>query len=137
MTDNEKAEISKLRAAGQGYGRIAQSLGISVNTIKSFCRRSISSESRQLPAVGGMSSCENCGKDILQVQKQKKKRFCCDKCRNQWWNSHLELVKRKAMYEIRCPRCQKVFQVYGDRRRKYCSHGCYIEDRFKGGAVHG
>ena len=27
----------------------------------------------------------------------------------------------------------KEFHIYGDRRRKYCSHECYIADRFKGG----
>ena len=137
MTDNEKAEIARLRAAGQGYGRIAQALGISVNTIKSFCRRSISSEVQHQPVTGDMSSCENCGKEIVQAPKQKKKRFCCDKCRNLWWNSHLELVRRKAVYEVRCCHCQRVFSVYGDKARKYCSHACYIKDRFKGGAVHG
>ena len=39
MTDNQKAQIIKLRAAGNGYGKIAQTIGISVNTVKSFCRR--------------------------------------------------------------------------------------------------
>ena len=39
MTDNQKSQIIKLRAAGNGYGKIAQTLGISLNTVKSFCRR--------------------------------------------------------------------------------------------------
>ena len=34
---------------------------------------------------------------------------------------------------VRCPHCGKEFHIYGDRRRKYCSHECYIADRFKGG----
>ena len=36
MTDNQKAQIIKLRAAGNGYGSIARTLGISLNTVKSF-----------------------------------------------------------------------------------------------------
>lgn len=39
MTDNQKAQIIKLRAAGNGYGKIAKTIGISVNTVKSFCGR--------------------------------------------------------------------------------------------------
>ena len=39
MTEHQKLRIMKLRSAGFGYGKIAQQLGISVNTVKSFCRR--------------------------------------------------------------------------------------------------
>lgn len=137
MTDNQKAQIIKLRAAGNGYGKIAQTLGISVNTVKSFCRRNdINGDMVIEPSVtltGETTVCENCGRAIQQMAKQKKKRFCCDKCRNEWWNSHLDQVKRKAVYDFKCPHCGKEFHFYGDRRRKYCSHECYIADRFKGG----
>ena len=137
MTDNQKAQIIKLRAAGNGYGKIAQTLGISVNTVKSFCRRNdINGDMVIEPSVtltGETTACENCGREIQQIAKQKKKRFCCDKCRNEWWNSHLDQVKRKPVYDFKCPHCGKEFLIYGDRRRKYCSHECYIADRFKGG----
>ena len=33
MTDNQKAQIIKLRAAGNGYGKIAQTIGISVKDV--------------------------------------------------------------------------------------------------------
>ena len=51
-----------------------------------------------------------------------------------WWNSHLDLVKRKAIYHFTCPTCGREFTAYGNAHRKYCSHSCYIEDRF-GGAL--
>lgn len=137
MTDHQKAQIIKLRAAGNGYGKIARTLGISLNTVKSFCRRNdISRNSFSEPSAtftGETTYCENCGRPIRQIEKQKKKRFCCDKCRNAWWNSHLDQVKRKAVYYFKCPHCGKEFRVYGDKRRKYCSHACYIADRFKAG----
>ena len=137
MTDNQKSQIIKLRAAGNGYGKIAQMLGISLNTVKSFCRRNdINRNTAVEPSVtptGETTYCENCGQEIQQIAKQKKKRFCCDKCRNAWWNAHLDQVKRKAVYDFRCSYCGKDFHIYGDRRRKYCSHECYIADRFKGG----
>ena len=139
MTDNQKTEIAKLRAAGKGYGNIARTLGISLNTVKSFCRRNNSHESTADPSVvftGETMRCENCGREIRQMVKRKRKRFCCDKCRNAWWNSHLDCVKRKAIYEFTCPHCGKKFQTYGDKRRKYCSHACYIAARFQGGDRH-
>lgn len=140
MTDNQKSQIIKLRAAGNGYGKIAHALGISVNTVKSFCRRNeingdVTTESFVM-LTGETTVCENCGQEIQQIAKRKQKRFCCDKCRNEWWNSHLDQVKRKAVYHFRCIYCGKEFHIYGDRRRKYCSHECYIADRFKGGGVH-
>lgn len=67
---------------------------------------------------------------------RKRKRFCCDDCRNKWWNAHLELVKRKAVYTYTCPACGKKFTVYGNSHRKFCSLACYIAYRF-GGVRHG
>ena len=140
MTENQKAQFRKLRAAGNGYGKIAQILGISPNTVKSFCRRNpvtkAVEEGREENITGEIAFCENCGRAIQQIAKQKKKRFCCDKCRNEWWNAHLDQVKRKAVYDFKCPHCGRTFHAYGDKRRKYCSHACYIADRFNGGGNH-
>lgn len=83
---------------------------------------------RHIPSVPHV--CLNCGAKLVQDPKRKQKKFCCDKCRNQWWNQHLDQVKRKSYYEITCQRCGKVTTVYGDSRRKYCSRECYIADRF-------
>ena len=138
MNDVQKSLIMRLRASGDGYGKIAQKLGLSLNTVKSFCQRNcintVVKETIAVPAVE-ITQCENCGCEIQQNAKRKHKRFCCDKCRNTWWNSHLNLVKRTKVYDFICPHCGKAFQVYGDNRRKYCSHTCYIAGRFKGGAV--
>ncbi len=138
MTDNQKTQIMKLRAAGYGYGKIAQELDISLNTVKSFCRRNRLKKVTDVPVIlsGETTYCENCGREILQVFKSKKRRFCSDKCRNLWWNKNLDKVKRKAYYTIVCKHCGKEFQVYGDRRRKYCSYECYSKDRFQGGDHH-
>lgn len=139
MTENEKAQIAQLRNAGNGYKKIARILGISVNTIKSYCRRNErgkeSSEKKgDAQPHDSTTVCENCGQLIHQIPKQKRKRFCCDKCRNQWWNAHLDQVKRKANYEFICACCKKPFTVYGNAHRKYCSHACYIEGRYGGGS---
>ena len=71
--------------------------------------------------------CENCQIEIKQAPNRKLKRFCCDRCRNQWWNQNLDLVERKAIHIDKCLNCQKEFEVYGKKKRKFCSHPCYQE----------
>lgn len=129
MTDEQKTLIEAYRRKGVGYKQIAKELEMSPNSVKSYCRRNkLSNE--DLKKEDGASSCEQCGKVIYQVKGRKHKRFCSDKCRNQWWNSHLDQVKRKAVYEFDCPVCGKTFSVYGNTKRKYCCHVCYVIGRF-------
>ena len=126
----QKQQIIALRRDGARYGRIAAQLQLSINTVKSFCRR------HSLAARTDGAVCKQCGKPIAQNPGRKRKRFCCDACRNKWWNAHLELVKRKAVYTYICLACGKGFMVYGNSHRKLCSHACYITYRF-GGVRHG
>ena len=77
-----------------------------------------------------LTECRNCGVPLTQIPKHKKKKFCCDKCRNDWWNSHQDEVDRRAIYHYTCPTCGEDFDVYGNGHRKYCSHECYIKGRF-------
>ena len=129
MTNEQRLQIAAYRKTGMGYKKNAKELDLSANSVKSYCRRNgLSSEAleQSLPE----SACENCGKSIEQKKGKKKKRFCSDQCRNQWWNSHLDQVKRKAVCEYICPVCGKSFSVYGNAKRKYCSHACYVKGRF-------
>jgi endogenous inhibitor of DNA gyrase (YacG/DUF329 family) len=137
MTEEKKLHIKKLRADGYGYNRVALALGISVNTVKSFCRRNqlagnVAVEKSKVTAGEGIHICKCCGIPVVQNPGKKEKKFCSDKCRMKWWNNNLDKVKRKAMYEYICPHCGKAFVVYGNSHRKYCSHECYVLDRFGG-----
>lgn len=130
MTNEEKAQVLEYRKSGLGYKKIAQLTGISANSIKSFCQRQAAGSPPTIKTRKPGEYCENCGKDIEQTVGRKKKRFCSDKCRMEWWNSHQEKIKRKAVYEFDCPCCGKHFIAYGNAHRKYCSHSCYVTDRF-------
>lgn len=125
MTGQQKEQIRTLRLQGISYVKISKSLGISDNTVRSFCRRNGLGENAKNTA-----SCKQCGKLIKIIPKQKPKKFCSDNCRNAWWNGHQECVTRKAVYEYTCACCGKYFTAYGNAHRKYCSHACYIADRF-------
>jgi len=138
MTKEQKIQIINLRKEGYGYVKIAQTLEIPQNTVKSFFRRSRAAGKPEPvhimphPSVDGKHFCLCCGKEVEQNQGRKEKKFCSDRCRNKWWNSHLDQVDRKANYEFICPHCKKHFTAYGNANRKYCSHECYIADRFGG-----
>ena len=138
MTPDEKSRLTALRQAGRSYAEIARELGISKNTVKIFCRRNgLTVEAENVPVTETSEQsegrlCPTCGKPVIQIQGRKEKKFCSDVCRTRWWNSHLELVKRKALYEYTCATCGTAFTAYGNRHRKYCCHECYIADRFGG-----
>ncbi len=136
MTNEQKTQIKQLRQSGYGYATIAESLGLTKNQVSAFCRRNdlmgtkATSHIKERPNIG---CCRNCGKPLVQVPGRKLVKFCSDSCRVNWWNSHPEMVRQKAIYHFTCACCGKKFTAYGNARRKYCSHGCYIADRFKGG----
>lgn len=134
MTNEQRMIMSSLRAQGMGYGAIARKVGISENTVKSFCRRNAQKEDKPQVAGAGEHRCLCCGAPVAQSPGRKEKKFCCDKCRNKWWNAHLDKVDRRAIREVACAGCGKIFSVYGQAARKYCSHDCYIRHRFGGSA---
>lgn len=39
------------------------------------------------------------GRRVAQQAGRKEKKFCSDKCRNKWWNAHLDQVDRRAIRE--------------------------------------
>lgn len=135
MNDYEKAQIIKFRDAGCSYGWIAKELGISKETIKSYCRRhDLSGYAKDRKSAGIFGDepvrCKLCGNIVIQTPGRKKKQYCDDTCRLKWWNTHQEQVTKKANYEITCAYCGKKFIAYGNSSRKYCSHDCYVSDRF-------
>lgn len=133
MTDAQKIQIGNLREAGLGYKKIAEQMGLSENTVKTYCRRHGLGGKMAEQGTVDMDVCLCCGVAVKQNPGRKKKKFCSDKCRNKWWNANLDKVNRKAVYEYECPHCKKPFTAYGNANRKYCSHECYIADRFGGG----
>ena len=134
MTPEEKNRLYALRKAGRSYTEIADEMGISKNTVKTVCRRIglTPPPADRVPVQTADRTCPYCGKPLVQIPGRKEKKYCSDTCRNRWWNSHMDLVKRNAVYEYTCPTCGTAFTAYGNRHRKYCCHECYIADRFGG-----
>lgn len=133
MRQEQKEKIITLRRRGFGYADIERELGISRNTVKSFCRRNGLGVIQEHISTEVSDRCRECGKPLIQKDKQKKRVFCCRECREKWWKAHPDRVNRKAVYSFTCACCGKAFMAYGNSHRKYCCHECYIRDRFGGG----
>ncbi|WP_322200375.1 RNA polymerase subunit sigma-70 [Acutalibacter intestini] len=123
MVTAKAKDILRYREQGLGYKRIAALTGYSINTVKSVCRRN---------PDGAERFCPQCGAMLTHTPHHREKKFCSDKCRMAWWNSHPEAVNRKAVYHFTCAQCGQPFDSYGNDHRKYCSRACYAEARRKG-----
>lgn len=133
MTDKDKRTIKIFRESGVSYGEISKILNISIDTVKSFCRRnSLTGYKGSKREDIVVKPCEECGLPVIQNPGRKTKRFCTDKCRMNWWNSHPDKVIHKKIYAIKCCYCGKEFNSNGRKDRKYCSHECYAKARTKG-----
>lgn len=125
MTKQEKQDVLTMRDAGYSYAKIAISLNLSENTVKSFCRR----KRLDMPGIVDGDLCGQCGKPLIHTQGAKKKRYCSDRCRMAWWNAHPEAINHKSAVQMVCAACGISFESYGARARKYCSRKCYGQAR--------
>ena len=104
MNTDQKTRITRLRSEGASYNQIAQELGISKNTVSTFCRRNglTGDTAESAPSTVTTHTCKNCGKEIIQYPGRKEKKFCSDACRNRWWKARYEQVTAEiAMKGVR------------------------------------
>lgn len=140
MNEYQKEKIKELRLKGTGYKAIAKALGLSRDSVRGFCRRNNLVGNKAVVALNmevklqKNEICSYCKKPIKQKNKGRTCKFCSSECRYKWWNENTDKRNRseKAIYKYTCIYCSKKFIAYGDKSRKYCSHNCYIKDRFWG-----
>ena len=107
MNSSQKDAARRMREDGKSYAQIAVALSLSENTVKSFCRRV------GLQAATGQTLCPACGKA---------------------WNYTYRVLDAHNAVARRCACCRREFFSYPSAHRKYCSHACYIADRYGKGA---
>lgn len=130
MTEINKVDIRRLRSAGHSYTQIGEILHLSRNTVKSICQRYAFQPETELKAPYDQERCQNCGTGILPAVGQKHRNFCSTACRRDWWKTHRAFGTKKTAVQIQCASCGRMFEDYTRNHRKYCSHACYIRDRF-------
>ena len=118
----QKENLILLKNQGRSYSDIASTLSISKSAVKSFFSRLKNEENSNI--------CKNCGVTLEKCSKSNLKKFCSDSCRYKWWRKNLENNRSYLKIHI-CKYCDKKFKSFDNKDRKYCSHKCYINDRFK------
>lgn len=131
MNKLQKEKIKNLRESGCGYKKIANELGISVNTIKSYCRTNGLNGDVKI-----IDTCLTCQAD-LPPSKTKKRKFCSNVCREKWWSKNRVKLNKRNSRVVNCQNCGNEMKLYSHENRKFCRHECYVEHRFGGGAHHG
>ena len=138
MTIDQKKKIQQMRQEDRSYLEIALTLGISKNTIKSYCRRKNLDTSEGSTAKTAVlkrsceihTDCKQCGKPLVQGKRGQPKKFCSEECRRTWWKGNSSQIAKKAWYTLTCSMCGKEFESYGNKERKFCDHSCYISYRY-------
>lgn len=136
MLDEMKSQVILLRQHGMKPRQIAQYTGAPVSSAWSICRneklKSFPADEGLLEKIEKHKACAYCGETLMQPMTGRRKRFCSDQCRRAYWKAHRDEMKKnpKSVYTKMCPFCGKTFEVYGNRKRKYCCHEHYVWDHF-------
>ena len=129
MTEKQKNTILKMRAEGISFKDIAEELGMSLGSVKMFvshhnrnydrscepCGELLAKDSvrdfstipvhRTNARISGIMpeyrACANCNKP-LEPNAKRTQRFCCEKCRNDWWNHHQNQISAQISCQVSC-----------------------------------
>ena len=105
MTDFQTTQIRELRMRGVGYRAIASVAGLSRDVVRNYCKsHGLDGYATELTVnmkeqMQQGKACLCCGKDIKQPDTGRKRKFCSDKCRREWWSAHPEVVQKKKNQE--------------------------------------
>lgn len=128
MTQEQKILILHYREQHMTYRQIGEKLGLSPDTVKTFCRRNTPQEDRT--EASASSQCRNCGAPVHPLPGRRARLFCSPACRTAYWRKH-NLLGKDPRY---CAGCGALL-TGGSVSRKYCSHACYIRHRFGSSAA--
>ena len=128
MTKEQKTLILYYREQHMTYRQIGEKLGLSPDTVKTFCRRNGAQTGKT--AQSAECRCRNCGAPVHPLPGRRERLFCSPACRTAYWRKH-NLLGKDPRY---CAGCGALL-TGGSVSRKYCSHACYIRHRFGSSAA--
>ena len=128
MTKEQKTLILYYREQHMTYRQIGEKLGLSPDTVKTFCRRNGAQTGKT--AQSAECRCRNCGAPVHPLPGRRERLFCSPACRTAYWRKH-NLLGKDPRY---CAGCGALL-TGGSASRKYCSHACYIRHRFGSSAA--
>lgn len=114
MTEEQKQTIVRLRNVGLGYRKIANVLDLSRDRVRNYCK---------VNGLDGYAKKHLQAEEGKQMEEDSADSVCSEECRRAWSKNHLSLYKYERMF------CGKKFES-SSKTQKFCSHDCYIRDRF-------
>ena len=96
MTDQQLEQIAALRKHNYPYSFIAREVSMSLNTVKSICRRRgfIAAGARKTKSEkGNPALCKNCRKP-LPAGSRTDTVFCSDYCRTVWHRNNRRIIEK-------------------------------------------
>ena len=133
LTQEQRMQIEFLRKQGIGYRQIAAELGLSRDAVRYYCKtHDLAGNATEAYASVRGVICPQCGKRLTQAKTGRKRLFCSDNCRHKWWHANEKMLPRPlgSREEVLCACCGQPVLDYRNKKRRYCSHECYIRDRF-------
>lgn len=97
MTEQQLERIAEFRHLNYSYSFIGEALDLSLNTVKSTCRRKgFSAEGCRKTKAEKRSVrlCKNCRR-ILTEDGRIDRKFCSDACRYEWWKNNRKVIENK------------------------------------------
>ena len=94
MTQDQADMIRELRIKGEGYRSIASQVGLSRDIVRNYCKghgldgyaNVLAMNIREQIQLG--RACLWCGKELEQPYTGRRRKFCSEKCRREWWKAH-------------------------------------------------
>ena len=138
VTELQKEKIRILRLQGFGYREISRCLELTRDEVRYCCKKMNLAGYREIVIHSEEETkpedivCKNCGADLEPPATGRRRHFCSEICRRKWWSQNRDKIRKgpDAIYGFTCKCCGKEFTAYGNPHRQYCSHECYISDRF-------
>jgi len=133
MHDEQRQKIKSMRLQGIGYRRIADTIGLTRDSVRGYCRRNglggygkelIKEHKNIIEEEFLFILCRNCGTELQQHKLGRKRKYCGMECKREWEKAH------RKQYAFHCEYCGKEFKSLGTKKRKYCNQECYTRDRF-------
>lgn len=117
MTEKQKHDIVKLRIDGMKQKDIAEVTGVGESVVKTLCAK--------YSIKPGVRICANCFSELPRYSSK----FCSRECMINWWKLHRKEQPHREFHFV-CQHCKKEFVRYRNDHPKYCSHDCYIKERY-------
>ena len=108
-----------LREEGLSYKEIAERTDTNPEYARYVCSKANRAMQKQKENQSD-GICRFCGKKLTYTPGAKRKEFCDDKCRSDYYSQQ----KMRKPYVRRCEHCGKEFVSYGYPKKRFCCRDC-------------